>query len=104
MNAFDFLMNDIFNNKDFLETCYINGQKHDCIVTNIADGISFAETGLESEETFTLDLQLPLNPYPKKNDQVSFRDKLYKISDVVSDTAFKSIKLHLIAISKGIGK
>lgn len=104
MNAFDKLMNDVFNNKDFLEECYINGQKHSCIVTNIADGIAFSDVGMESEETFTLDIKLPLNPYPKKNDQVNFMDKLYKISEIVPDTAFKSIKLHLIAISKGIGK
>lgn len=104
MNPFDKLMNDIFANKDFLDNCYINGISYDCIVTNIEDGIAFSEVGMESEETFTLDLKLPLNPYPKKNDQVMFKDKLYKISEIVPDTAFKSIKLHLIALSKGIGK
>ena len=39
MNAFDILMNDIFNNKDILDNCSLNGQTHDCIVTHIDDGI-----------------------------------------------------------------
>ena len=104
MSAFDILINDVFNNQDFLEKCWINGLYYDCIVSNIEDGIAFSEVGMESEETFTLDLKLPLNPYPKKNDQVRFKDKLYKISEIVPDSAFKSVKIHLISISKGIGK
>lgn len=104
MSAFDKLMNDIFSNPDFLERCLINGIYYDCVVTNIEDGITFSDVGVECEETFTLDLKLPLNPYPQKNDQVRFKDKLYKISEIVPDTAFKSVKLHLIALSKGIGK
>lgn len=104
MSAFDILIKDVFSNKDFLEQCFINGISHDCIISNIEDGVSFSEAGLESEENFTLDLKLPLNPMPKKNDPVRFKDKVYKISEIVFDSALKSIKIHLIASSKGIGK
>lgn len=103
MNSFEKLLIDVFSNTDFLEKCYINGEVYDCIVTNIENGVTFSETGYVDEENFTLDIKLPLKSSIKVNDQVKFKDKLYKISNIVNDSAFKSIKIYLIALSKGIG-
>ena len=104
MNPFQKMMNDIFSNKDFLEQCLIEDTYYECITSPIEDAIAYTETGVESEENFTLDLKLPLIPMPNKGDKVTFREKLYKISDITVDSANTSVKIHLIALSKGISR
>jgi hypothetical protein len=42
-------MNDIFDNPDFLEDCWIDNLHYKCIASGISDGITYAETGLESD-------------------------------------------------------
>ena len=101
-NAFEQMIIDIFSNKDFLETCIIKGTLYDCIITAVEDGINYTDAGLVDEEAFTLDIKLPFKDIVKTNDTVKFRSKMYKISRIVEDSAFKSAKLYLIAISKGI--
>lgn len=102
MNAFEQMIIDIFSNKDFLETCLINGELYDCICTNVEDGINYTDAGLVDEESFTLDIHLPFKDVVKTNDNVKFHNKMYKISRIVEDSAFKSAKLYLITNSKGI--
>lgn len=104
MNAFNKMMGDIFNNDDFLEQCVINGILYDCICTNVENGITFTDVGTENEENFTLDLKMPVPEMIKVNDIVKFKEKQYKISNIVQDSAFSSLKLYLIALSKGIGQ
>lgn len=103
MKCFEKMMVDLFSNPDFLEQCYINGYLYDCFVTNIENGVVYSDSGLEEEEAFTLDIQRPFKTTVKVNDKVKFRDKMYKISNIVDDSAFTSTKLYLIALSKGIG-
>lgn len=102
MNSFEQMMVDLFSNEDFLETCLINGELYECICTSVEDGINYTDAGLVDEESFSLDIHLPFKNIVKTNDTVKFRSKMYKISRIVEDSAFKSAKLYLIAISKGI--
>lgn len=103
MKCFEKMIVDLFSNADFLEQCYINGDVYSCIVTNVENGVTFTDGGMQDEENFTLDIQRPFKSIIKVNDKVKFRDKLYKISNIVDDSAFTSTKLYLIAMSKGIG-
>ena len=102
MNPFQKMMSDIFSVEDFLEDCFIEDRHYKCIVSTITDNISFADTGLVDEENFTLDLKLPISKMPKKNDKVKFRDEWYKINFIEKDSANTSLKLHIVALSKGV--
>ena len=102
MNPFQKMINDIFSVEDFLEDCFIEGQHYKCITSPIVDNVTFSEVGVESEENFTLDLKLPVSKMPKKNDKVKFRDENYKINFIETDSANTSIKIHLVALSKGV--
>ena len=102
MNAFQKMINDIFSVEDFLEDCFIEGRHYKCITSPIVDNVTFSEVGVESEENFTLDLKLPISKMPKKNDKVKFRDENYKINFIERDSANTSVKLHIVALSKGV--
>lgn len=101
-NPFQKMMSDIFSVEDFLEDCFIEGQHYKCITSPIVDNVTFSEVGVESEENFTLDLKLPISRMPKKNDKVKFRDENYKINFIERDSANTSIKIHIVALSKGV--
>ena len=101
-NPFQKMMSDIFNCEDFLEDVFIESIHYKCIVSPITDNISFSEVGVESEENFTIDIKLPVSRMPKKNDKVKFRDENYKINFIERDSANTSIKIHIVALSKGV--
>ena len=101
-NPFQKMINDIFSVEDFLEDCFIEGQHYKCIVSPIVDNVTFSEVGVESEENFTLDIKLPVSHKLKKNDKVKFRDENYKINFIEKDSANTSIKIHIVALSKGV--
>ena len=101
-NPFQKMMSDIFNCEDFLEDVFIESIHYKCIVSPITDNISFSEVGVESEENFTIDIKLPVSRMPKKNDKVKFRDENYKINFIEKDSANTSIKIHIVALSKGV--
>lgn len=101
-NPFQKMMSDIFSVEDFLEDCFIEGQHYKCITSPIVDNISFSSSGLVDEENFTLDIKLPVSHMPKKNDKVRFRDENFKINFVERDSANTSLKLHIVALSKGV--
>lgn len=103
MNAFQKMMEDIYKCDDFLEDCLIGNTPYKCITSPIVDNVSFSEVGAVDEENFTLDIKLPVRKNPKQNDKVKFRDKWYKIGFIETDSANTSIKIHIIALSKGIG-
>lgn len=103
MTAFTKAVHDIFNCKDFLESCVINGCIYTCIQSKIPDEHRFLDTGLEEEVAFTLDFELPMYRKPKINDEVRFKCRTYKISRTEEDSATASLKLYLIDVSKGIG-
>ena len=102
MNPFQKMINDIFSVEDFLEDVFIESIHYKCIVSPIVDNVTFSEVGAESEESFTLDLRLPISKIPKKNDKVKFRDENYKINFIERDSANTSLKLHIVALSKGV--
>ena len=102
MNPFQKMMSDIFNCEDFLEDVFVESIHYKCIVSPITDNISFSDAGLVDEENFTLDIKLPVSHMPKKNDKVRFRDENFKINFVERDSANTSVKLHIVALSKGI--
>lgn len=101
-NPFQKMMSDIFNCEDFLEDVFIESIHYKCIVSPIVDNVSFSEVGVESEENFTLDIKLPVSKMPKKNEKVKFRDEWYKINFIEKDSANTSLKLHIVALSKGV--
>lgn len=101
-NPFQKMMSDIFNCEDFLEDCFIEGQHYKCIVSPITDNVSFGDTGLVDEENFTLDIKLPVSHKLKKNEKVKFRYEWYKINFIEKDSANTSLKLHIVALSKGV--
>ena len=101
-NPFQKMMEDIFQCSEFLEDVFIESIHYKCIVSPITDNISFSEVGVESEENFTLDIKLPISKMPKKNEKVKFRDNWYKISFIETDSANTSLKLHIVALSKGV--
>ena len=101
-NPFQKMMSDIFQCSEFLEDVFIESIHYKCIVSPITDNISFSEVGVESEENFTLDILLPVSKIPKKNEKVKFRDNWYKISFIETDSANTSLKLHIVALSKGV--
>ena len=101
-NPFQKMMEDIFQCSEFLEDVFIESIHYKCIVSPITDNISFSEVGVESEENFTLDIKLPISKMPKKNEKVKFRDNWYKISFIETDSANTSIKIHIVALSKGV--
>ena len=101
-NPFQKMMSDIFKVEDFLEDVFIESIHYKCIVSPITDNISFSEAGLVDEENFTLDIKLPVSHMPKKNDKVRFRDENFKINFVERDSANTSVKLHIVALSKGV--
>lgn len=102
MSVFEKFIDDIFKNDDFMDLCSINGVVYNCISSGIAGGIVYTDAGEESEVNFTLDIKLPVSKMPKKNDKVIFHEETYKISNVEIDSARTSIKLYLVALSKGI--
>lgn len=102
MNAFQKMVNDIFQCSDFLEDVFIESIHYKCIVSPIVDNVTFSEVGVESEENFTLDIKLPISKMPKKNYKVKFRDEWYKINFIEKDSANTSLKLHIVALSKGV--
>ena len=102
MNPFQKMMSDIFSVEDFLEDVFIESIHYKCIVSPITDNISFSDAGLVDEENFTLDIKLPVSHMPKKNDKVRFRDENFKINFVERDSANASVKLHIVALSKGV--
>ena len=51
----------------------------------------------------TLDIKLPVFKMPKINEKLKFRDHWYKIDSIQTDSANASIKIFIIAQSKGIG-
>ena len=101
-NPFQKMMSDIFQCSEFLEDVFIESIHYKCIVSPIVDNVTFSEVGVESEENFTLDIKLPVSKMPKKNDKVKFRDEWYKISFIETDSANTSLKLHIVALSKGV--
>ena len=101
-NPFQKMINDIFSVEDFLEDVFIESIHYKCIVSPIVDNVTFSEVGVESEENFTIDIKLPISKMPKKNDKVKFRDENYKINFIERDSANTSLKLHIVALSKGV--
>ena len=101
-NPFQKMMEDIFNCEEFLEDVFIDSTLYKCITSPIVDNVTFSEVGGESEENFTLDIKLPVSRIPKKNSKVKFRDEWYKINFIEKDSANTSLKLHIVALSKGV--
>ena len=103
-DTFRNMMNDIFNNPDFTEVCYVNGIKYICIASSVQNGMYFSEAGLQDTVNFTLDLQVTQqnkNNLPRINDRIQFRHKIYKISHIETDSALSTIKLFLVSNSRG---
>lgn len=100
--TFKDMVHQLFSDLDFTEYCYINGIQYNCIVSKLNNNIMYTEAGVQSEENFTLDLEIAaLHQLPKEGDKIIFREKVYKIASTEEDSANASIKLYLIALSKG---
>lgn len=101
-DVFKNMISQLYNNPDFVEPCFVEGRQYKCICSSIGNGTMFTEAGMVSQQNFTLDLELAtLDRMPQENDKVFFRQKTYKISHIETDSANTTIKLYLIALSKG---
>lgn len=102
MNPFEKLMSDIFKNEAFLEQCEIDNIKYKCICSSLPDGVVYTQYGQQGMANFSIDLKLPLKNEIKKNTKVFYRNKFYKVDQIEYDSANTSVKLFLVAMSKGI--
>ena len=102
-DTFKEMVNDIFENEDFVQYCYIDGLRMKCVASYVSNGDEFTVAGLVDLVNFYLDIQIKDIGvrYPKTNDKVIFRDKTYKISHVDEDSALATIRIYLISTSKG---
>ena len=101
-DCFKDMVKEIFQNSEFTEVCYINGFETTCICSPVGNNILYTEAGLVDGVNFSLDLQVAtLHQLPQEGDKVMFRDKLYKVASTEMDSASASMKLYLIALSKG---
>lgn len=102
LDAFKQMIQQLYEEEDFYQYCYVEGRKYKCFCSPIGDGISFTEAGLVDEVNFVLDLQVrTLDRFPVEGDKVQFRDKFYKVSHIDTDSANTTIKVYLISFSKG---
>lgn len=101
-DVFKNMIQQLYNNPDFVEPCFVEGRQYKCICSSVGNGTMFTDAGMVSQQNFTLDLELAtLDRMPKENDKVFFREKAYKISHIETDSANTTIKMYLIALSKG---
>ena len=101
-DTFRDMISEIFNNEDFIEYTFVEGRKYKCVCSPVSNDVSFTEAGLMDTTNFTIDLELAtLDRMPKMNDKLVFRDKSYKVAFIQIDSANTTVKLHLIALSKG---
>lgn len=103
-DAFRKMVNDIFNNEQFVQWCYINGIKYKCLVSSVEDGMLFTEAGREDLENFTLQVQVTeqnINNLPEENDRIQFRRKEYKVAHLELDSTLSTIKLYIVSNSRG---
>lgn len=102
-DTFKQMVKDIFENEDFTQFCYINGIKYTCLASGIDNDQGFTIAGLTDMVNFTLDIQIDQfhGQFPKPNDKIVFRDKVYKVSHTNIDSALATIKIFLISTSKG---
>lgn len=101
-NTFKDMVAEIFSNEAFTEDCYINGFREKCIQSSISNDIVYTEAGLTDGIGFSLDLEIAsLHRIPEEGDKVQYRGKFYKISSTETDSANASMKLYLVAFSKG---
>lgn len=101
-NVFQNMMNDLFNNPDFYEYCYIQGRQYKCFCSSIDGGIIYTEAGMVDDVDFYLDIQMcTTDRLPEQNDRIIFRDKQYKIRKIDTDSALATQRLYLISNSKG---
>ena len=100
--AFKDMVAELFNQPDFVEECYIEGRKYKCICSSVGNGTLFTEAGLVDQCNFALDLELAtLDRIPHQNDKIIFRENNYKVSHIDIDSANTTIKVYMIALSKG---
>ena len=101
-DTFKNMVKQIFQIDAFTEQCYINGFATKCICSSTQHDMLFTDAGLQDGVNFYLDVELDtLDRMPAENDKVIFRDNTYKIASTVIDSANTSMKIYLIALSKG---
>lgn len=103
--AFRKMINDLFNNENFTEWCFINGIKYKCIVSSVDGGFTYTEAGLQNMISFNLDIQITeqnKNNLPKQNDRITFRTKQWKVATVDIDSTLSVVRLGICSVSKGI--
>lgn len=101
-NTFKQMVAEIFSDEAFIEDCYINGFRENCIQSVVSNNILYTEAGMVDGVNFTLDLEVAkLHRIPEEGDKVEYRGKFYKIASTETDSANASMKLYLISLSKG---
>lgn len=98
MNPFDYLVEDIFRCKDFVEYCVINNKQIPCIVSAISNLEVYTEYGVDDGISFYL--QIKVTDYrPTKNDRVTYKDVTYKIESFTTDSTGKTNNVFLKSLT-----
>lgn len=101
-NTFKDMINQLYNNQEFIQYCFIEGYKTKCFCSPITDNLIYTDSGLQSGVNFSLDLHLDqLDRIPAEGDKVIFREKTYKIASTEVDSVGACLKIYLISTSKG---
>lgn len=98
MNPFDVLIEDIFNNDDFVDYCFINNKKTKCIASEITNDASYTAFGIDEGISFFL--RIKTSDYnPKNTDKIIYKNHLYKVDNYVLDSAAKTYNVYLKSLS-----
>lgn len=95
MNPFDVLVDDIFGNADFAESCTVSGRSMKCVVSSIDRNAAFTEFGEDAGVGFSLTIRAADYPNPSKGDRLTYRGTVYRVDRSVLDSAGKTVNVYL---------
>lgn len=94
MNSFQFMINDIFNVKDFVEYFTYDGKQIKCVAYHTDNDPTFTAFGLDDNVSFFITCKAS-DFTPQKNLHITFRNTLYKIDSFQLDAFGLSWKILL---------
>ena len=94
MNAFEQMIQDVFNVKDFIEYFTYGEQKIKCIAYHIDTDPSYTTFGFDDNVSFYITCKAS-DFTPEKNLHITFRNVLYKIDSFQLDAFGLSYKIML---------
>ena len=78
MNPFEYMINDIFNVKDFVEYFTYDGKQIKCVSYHIDTDPNINVFGYDENTSFYITCKAS-DYTPEKNHHITFRNQLYKV-------------------------